>query len=257
MVSKTTTSCLFVSGGLFILPFQTWCYRHLFPSPDKNSRKRYSWTPYPRSLHSAQHVLQGSGTDLPAPHQVVFTHPLAALLNMDLPSNLIDMIIQAHNPLEAIPLRATAVIHNASLAGGTLLITTVYKTESSIPKLPLLCNLPQPLLVNKGKLLNSTTLLVFLLIEFPSKCHVWGALFILNKKKNQIYLSNVELEMLLSSVCRVARNPIHRTLDSNTIVLGTCQASALGLPGVGADRAEVPQRLQKGPSDKYLMWSDC
>lgn len=48
---------------------------------------------------SAQHAAQGSGTDLSVPHCIVLTHPLAALLNVD----LIDTIIPAHNPLEANP----------------------------------------------------------------------------------------------------------------------------------------------------------
>lgn len=66
----------------------------------KKSWKSYSWRPYPRSLHSAQHTAQGSARDHPVLHCVVLPHPLGALLNMNLPSNLIDMIIQAENPLE-------------------------------------------------------------------------------------------------------------------------------------------------------------
>lgn len=38
------------------------------------------------------------------------------------------------------------------------------------------------------------------LIEFHSKCHLWGALLILNKKNGTKYLSSVELEILLSQV---------------------------------------------------------
>lgn len=61
----------------------------------------------------------------------------------------------------------------------------------------------------------------------------------------------------ITSVCRVARNPIHCALDSNMAVLGNCQAPAqLDLPWVEVDRAEVSWRLQNCPSDKYLMWSD-
>lgn len=43
----------------------------------------------------------GAGTDLPVPHRALLTHPLGAFLNMQLPSNPIDKIIQAHHPLEA------------------------------------------------------------------------------------------------------------------------------------------------------------
>lgn len=38
------------------------------------------------------------------------------------------------------------------------------------------------------------------LIEFHSKCHLWGALLILNNKNGTKYLSSVELEILLSQV---------------------------------------------------------
>lgn len=73
LVNKMTTCCLFASRGLIVLPFHTRCYSHLFSSPDKNSWKSWSRTPYPRCLQSAHHTIQGSDTDLPVLHWVVLT----------------------------------------------------------------------------------------------------------------------------------------------------------------------------------------
>lgn len=79
---------------------------------------------------------------------------------MDLPSNLIDMIIQAYNPLKANSFESDqlAGCHPERKFGSQdLIICNCYKIESRNPKLPPLHNL-QPLLVNKGNLLNSTNL---------------------------------------------------------------------------------------------------
>lgn len=158
--------------------------------------------------------------------------------------------------MKQFPLRAThwlAVIQKASLAGGTLVFTTVYKMDSSNPKLSLLYNLHQALLVNKGKLLNSTnsdscSLGFTQNIIHGLHCSYWT-------KKGTKYIS-----VMLGWKCYYHKCPLCGK-KSNSSYTGFKHYCTGHLPGISTTRApwevnrpEVSQRLQKGPSEKYL-WS--
>lgn len=147
-----------------------WCSRRLFLRPVKNLWQSYSWTPPPPQVSvSCPEHHWSSGTDVPVPHWALLTHPLGVFLNMDLPSNLIDRITQAHHPLEANSFETDqlAGCHLKHESGGLYWSWLFIKTAHWIS-------------------LRMSSIIYIIYTE--------------QKKRNQLYLSSVELESLLPQV---------------------------------------------------------